>query len=119
MGLEILPVAVPPGPGHTDERDARFDQPAGDQGLLAELRRPEQVADRLRLTRDVEERLAGHQAANALVSHVVAPQYARRPPAFEPLAQQVAKLGALDVVELRDLVEATEILRDHARGQLH
>ena len=72
MGLEVLPVAVPPGPRHADERDARLDQPAGDQGLLAELRRPELVADRLRLPRDVEQRLAGHQAANALVGHVVA-----------------------------------------------
>ena len=74
MGLEVLAVAVPPGPGHADERDARLDQPAGDQGLLAELRRPELVADLLRLARDVEQRLAGHQAADALVGHVVAAQ---------------------------------------------
>ncbi len=96
MGLEVLAVAVPPGPGHADERDARLDQPAGDQRLLAELRRAELVADLLRLARDVEERLAGHQAAHALVSHVVAAQHARRPPALEPLAHQVAELGALD-----------------------
>ena len=106
MGLEVLPVAVPPGPGHADERDARFDQPAGDQGLLAELRRPELVADFLRLARDVKQRLAGHQAANALVGHVVAAQHARRTPALELLAHEVAQLGALEVVELGDLIEA-------------
>ena len=74
VGLEVLAVAVPPGAGHADERDARLDQPAGDQRLLAELRRPVLVADLLRLARDVEERLAGHQAADALVRHVVAAQ---------------------------------------------
>ena len=54
VGLEVLAVAVPPGPGDADERDARLDQPAGDQRLLAELGRPVTVADLLRLSRDVE-----------------------------------------------------------------
>ena len=39
VGLEVLAVAVPPGARHADERHARLDQPAGDQGLLAELGR--------------------------------------------------------------------------------
>ena len=77
--LEVLAVAVPPGPGHADERHARLDQPAGDQHLLAELRRAVAVADLLRLLRDVEQRLAGHQAADALVGLVVAAQASRTP----------------------------------------
>ena len=112
VGLEVLAVAVPPGAGDADERDAGLDQPAGDQGLLAELGRPVLVADLLRLARDVEERLAGHQAADALVGLVVAAQRARRPAALEPLAQQLAQLGALEVVELGDLVEAADVLGD-------
>ncbi len=119
MGLEVLAVAIPPGPGHADERDAGLDQPAGDQRLLAELGRPELVADLLRLTRDIEERLAGHQAPHPLIGDVVAAQRARRPSALEPPAQELAKLGALEVVKLGDLVEPVEVLGDHARGQIH
>ena len=37
--LEVLAVAVPPGAADADERHARLDQAAGDQRLLAELRR--------------------------------------------------------------------------------
>ena len=113
MRLEVLPVAVPPGAGHADERHTRLDQPAGDQRLLAKLRRAELVADLLRLARNVEERLAGHQATHPLISHVVAAQRARRPPALELLAQQVAQLGTLEMVELGDVVEALEVFRDH------
>ena len=51
MRLEVLAVAVPPGPADADERHARLDQPAGDQRLLAELRRAVGVADLLRLLR--------------------------------------------------------------------
>ena len=40
-------------------------------------------------------------------------------PALEPLAQEVAQLGALHVVELGDVVEAADVLGDHARGQFH
>ena len=79
---------------HADERHARLDQPAGDQRLLAELGRAVPVADLLRLARDVEERLAGHQAADPLVGLVVAAERTGdRPAAGEPLAQQVAQLG--------------------------
>ena len=66
VGLEILAVAVPPGTGHADKRDPGLDQPAGCQDLFAELGRPVTVANLLRLARDVKERLAGHQAADAL-----------------------------------------------------
>ena len=88
-------MAIPPGPRDADEWDAGFDQPAGDQDLLTELGGPEVFANAHRLTRDIEERLAGHQAAHALIGHVVAAQSTRRPPAFEPPAQEVAKLGTL------------------------
>ncbi len=120
VGLEVLPVAVPPGAGHAHERDTRLDQPAGGQGLLAELGGPIAIADPLRLARDVEQRLAGHESADALIGHVVTAQGTRGHPATgESLAHQVAKLGALEVVVFGDLVETAEVLRDHAGGQRH
>ena len=75
--LEVLAVAVPPGPADADERHARLDQPAGDQHLLAEQRRAVLVAHRLRLAGDVEQLVRRHQPADALVRLVVAGQACR------------------------------------------
>ena len=71
VGLEVLTVAVPPRPGDPDERHPGLDQASGHQGLLAELGRAVGVPDRLRLFRDVEEGVAGHQASDPLIRLVV------------------------------------------------
>src|SRR5690348_553247 len=119
MRLEVLPVAVPPGPADADERHARLDQPARDQHLLAELRLAVAVADLLGLLRDVEELLARHDAADALVRLVMAAEAGRRAAALELLAEQVAQIGPLLMVEVADAVEPANELGRVARGKIH
>ena len=113
-------MAVPPGARHADEGDARLDQPARDQCLLAKGAWSVGVADRLRLARHVEERLAGHQAADALVGLVVRAQGAGggRAAAREALTHELAELAALAVVEVVDRFGAADVLGGQARCEL-
>ena len=111
--LEVLAVAVPPGAADADERHAGLDQPAGDERLLAELRRAVRVADLLRLLRDVEQLLARHQAADALVGLVVAAQ--RRStcrPCANCLLSSSRSSARCVVVELGDRLGAADVLGD-------
>src|SRR5579885_3727880 len=100
MRLEILAVAVPPGPANSNERHASLDQPPCNERLFAKQSRAVSVADLRRLLRNIEEFFAGHQAAHTLIRLIVTAQTRRHPAPYELLAQQVAQLSPLFVVEI-------------------
>src|SRR5438046_1748158 len=102
MGVEIVAMAIPPGAGDADKGHARLDEPPRHQRLLAEQRRPIEVADSLRLAADVEEPFAPHQAVDALIRLGMAIEAAARTALLEMPAQQVTQLGPVTVIRFGD-----------------